>query len=146
MGFAADNNAFSRFVEMPNEGSSGGKLPLPTLTLCRVNNANFTLIDDGEHASSSSSSSSSPGHLLSSAYTYSNKKELADFLTTAVIIGTSTVCCMGGGSEKSGKAGKGFWKLGGFRKGRGVFPWAAFGGNSFLIIFKRVASFPFPIP
>lgn len=89
MGFAADNNAFSRFVEMPNEGGSGGKLPLPTLTLCRVNNANFTLIDDGEHASSSSSSSS-PGHLLSSAFTYSNKKELADFLTTAVIIGSSS--------------------------------------------------------
>ena len=137
MGFATDKNAFSRFVEMPSEGGSGGKLPLPTLTLCRVNNANFTLIDDGEHASSSSSSSS-PGHLLSSAYTYSNKKELADFLTTAVIIGTTTVCSMGGGSEKSGKAGKGFWKLGGF-------PWAAFGGNSFLIFLKRVASFPFPI-
>ncbi len=95
MGFATDKNAFSRFVEMPSEGGSGGKLPLPTLTLCRVNNANFTLIDDGEHASSSSSSS--PGHLLSSAYTYSNKKELADFLTNAVIIGSTTVCCMGGG-------------------------------------------------
>ncbi len=124
MSFAADNNAFSRFVEMPNEGGSGGKLPLPTLTLCRVNNANFTLIDDSEHASSSLSSSSSTGHLLSSAYTYSNKKELADFLTTAVIIGTTVLQCVAWEADQKNLArrGKVFGSLAASGREEGYFP------------------------